>query len=109
MYTIIIYMAFLIFLGIGAALVAILIPAIPSAQEIGGLTQGPGGVGMELPISPAEGPGKAAYTLILFHAAVVQAACSGFVAGQMGEGNVANGAKHVAVMVLLAYVLFAVL
>jgi len=36
----------------------------------------------------------------------VQAVCSGFVAGQMGEGSVANGAKHVAVMLLTAYVVF---
>ena len=109
MYVIIIYLAFLIFIGIGVALQTILIPAIPSAQKLGGLTQGPGGLGVSLPIDPVQGAGKADYTLLLYHAAVVQAVCSGFVAGQMGEGHVAAGAKHAAVMLVIAYVLVAVL
>ena len=106
MYVIIIYLAFFIFIGIGVALQAILIPAIPSAQELGGLAQGPGGLNVNLPINPVQGAAKEQYTLLLYHAAIVQAVCSGFVAGQMGEGSVANGAKHVAVMLLLAYVVF---
>jgi len=106
MYVIIIYLAFFIFLGIGVALKTILIPAIPSAQELGGLAQGPGGVGVNLPINPVQGAAKSDYTLLLYHAAIVQSVCSGFVAGQMGEGSVANGAKHVAVMLLLAYGVF---
>ncbi|HKJ59063.1 MAG TPA: type II secretion system F family protein [Halobacteriales archaeon] len=106
MYVIIIYLAFFIFLGIGVALQLILIPAIPSGEELSGIAQGPGGVGVNLPINPVQGSGKEAYTLLLYHAAIVQSACSGLVAGQMGEGSVANGAKHVALMLLSAYGVF---
>jgi len=108
MYVVIIYLAFFIFLGIGVALQTILIPAIPSAEELGGIAQGPGGVGVNLPISPVQGGAKATYTLLLYHAAIVQSVCSGLVAGQMGEGSVANGAKHVTVMLLAAYAVFLV-
>ena len=59
-----------------------------------------------LPITPAQGETKAAYTLLLYHAALVQSVCSGLVAGQMGEGKLASGAKHVAVLMTLAYVVF---
>jgi flagellar protein FlaJ len=106
MYVVIIYLAFFIFLGIGVALRTILIPAIPGGEELSGIAQGPGGVGVNLPINPVKGSGKEAYTLLLYHAAIVQAVCSGLVAGQMGEGSVANGAKHVAVMLLAAYGVF---
>lgn len=106
MYVVIIYLAFFIFLGIGVALQTILIPAIPSGEDLAGIAQGPGGVGVNLPINPVQGAGKEAYTLLLYHAAIVQSVCSGLVAGQMGEGSVANGAKHVALMLLAAYGVF---
>lgn len=107
MYILIIYMAFFVFLGIAVALRSILIPAIPSAGELSNLAP-PGQLGVSMPISPASGAAKAAYTLLLFHGAIVQAVCSGFVAGQMGNGHIKDGAKHAAVMVLTAYIVFLV-
>jgi flagellar protein FlaJ len=105
MYVIIIYLSFVVFLGIAIALMTILIPAIPTAEELREITQ-QGGVGVELPISPAQGASKDAYELVLFHAAIIQSVVSGFVAGQMGEGSVLDGAKHVTIMVTIAYLLF---
>lgn len=105
MYVLIIYLSFAVFLGIAAALQTILIPAIPTAEEVGVTA----GSGIQLPFDIAGSGEKAAYSLVLFHAAVVQATCSGFIAGQMAEGRVRDGAKHVAVMVFIAYVVFLVL
>jgi flagellar protein FlaJ len=43
---------------------------------------------------------------VFFHTALVQAVCSGFIAGQLGEGTLKDGAKHAAVLLALAYVAF---
>lgn len=107
MYVLIVYLSFVVFLGIAAALQTILIPAIPTTEQIGAASTS--GAAVELPFDIAGSDEKAAYSLVLFHAAVVQAACSGFIAGQMAEGRVRDGAKHVAIMVSVAYVVFLVL
>ena len=49
---------------------------------------------------------KERYSLVFFHTGLVQAVCSGLVAGQMGEGSVKAGVKHAAVMLTAAYGLF---
>jgi len=105
MYVIIVYLSFIVFLGIAIALKTILIPAMPTSDQLGALTQN-SGVGSSLPINPVSVAKRGAYTLTLYHAAIIQSVVSGFVAGQMGEGSVLDGAKHVTVMVLIAYVLF---
>ncbi|MDY6959490.1 MAG: type II secretion system F family protein, partial [Halobacteriota archaeon] len=46
------------------------------------------------------------YYRIFFHAALIQGLCSGFVAGQMGEGKVLAGLKHSLIMLTIAYVIF---
>ncbi|MDZ7702008.1 MAG: type II secretion system F family protein [Halobacteriales archaeon] len=113
MYVIIIYLSFVVFIGIAIALQEVLIPAMPTAEEIGTVasssTGGAVGGAGALPIDPVEGKERAKYTLTLFHAAIIQSVVSGFVAGQMGEGSVLDGAKHVTVMVTIAYVVFLLL
>jgi flagellar protein FlaJ len=52
---------------------------------------------------------KAAYTLVFFHTALIQAILSGFIGGQIGEGSLKDGAKHVTVMLGVAYVVFLIL
>lgn len=107
MYVIIIYLSFFVFLGIGVALQKILIPAIPSAEALGGIGDtGAGPVSVDIPINPVTGAEKDKYTLVLYHAAMVQGIVSGLVAGKMGEGSIKDGAKHVAVMLGIAYGLF---
>jgi flagellar protein FlaJ len=122
MYVLIIYISFVVFLGIGLALQQILIPAIPTGEELGGIGGGIGGAGggaaggaapgigggADLPIDPIGPEEQDKYTLVLYHAAMVQAVCSGLVAGKMGSGSIRDGAKHVAVMLGIAYAVFLV-
>ncbi|TKX73563.1 secretion system protein [Halorubrum sp. GN11_10-6_MGM] len=113
-YLIVIYISFLVFLGIIAALSVSFIPAIEAAgvpgtggglPDAGGTVPGgPGGI--------ADGIGDidvAVYEQLFFHAAAIQAICSGLVAGQLGEGSVRDGVKHVAVLLALTLVAFAVI
>lgn len=111
LYVLIIYISFFVFLGIGLALQQILIPAIPTGEELGGI----GGVDSgaapapgfgSLPIDPISPDEQSKYTLLLYHAAMVQAVCSGLVAGKMGSGSIKDGAKHVAIMLGIAYAVF---
>jgi flagellar protein FlaJ len=106
-YQLVIYIAFLVFLGIIIALAVAFIPAVESAGSIGmdgtqemagsmstGLFAGIGDVNTE------------AYTLLFSHIAAIQAVCSGLIAGQLGEGGIYDGTKHATVMLALAYVVF---
>ncbi|NHN58329.1 MULTISPECIES: type II secretion system F family protein [Halorussus] len=103
-YVVIIYLSFAVFLVIVAALDAILIPNLPTdAATSTGSAVGGG------PLANISSVDTDAYTLLFFHAALVQSVCSGLVAGQMGEGSVRNGAKHAAVMLAIAYGVFLVL
>ncbi|PSP55180.1 type II secretion system protein [Halobacteriales archaeon QS_1_67_19] len=107
-YVVIIYVSFVVFLVIVAALNSILIPNLPtgaSAPAQGG-TNPVGGGG---PLSSISSVNVDAYTLLFFHTALIQALFSGLLAGQMGEGNVKNGAKHATVLLTVAYAAFLLL
>jgi len=98
-YLIVIYISFLVFLGIIAALTVAFIPAIEGADIATGASSPPGVSG-----GITEGLGQvnvAAYELLFFHAAVVQALCSGLIAGQLGEGTVRDGVKHAVILLVL--------
>jgi len=47
--------------------------------------------------------------MLFMHAALIQALCSGFVAGELAEGDVQAGVKHAIVMISIAYVVFTML
>lgn len=97
-YLLVIHVSFLVFLGIVLALVVAFIPAIEAA---GGATVPDG---MEVSGFNALGGVDAdGYRNAFVHAAVIQAVCSGIAAGQLGEGRIADGAKHVAAMLTLAF------
>jgi len=98
-YLVVVYISFFVFLIIIAALNVMLIPALPSSG-FGEGTSLLSGLGET---DPAE------YELVFFHTAIVQGLCSGFVAGQMGGGNARHGAKHAAILLLVAYVAFLVM
>jgi flagellar protein FlaJ len=49
------------------------------------------------------------YRLILFHMSAILAIASGLVAGQMGEGTIKSGLKHVVIMLVVTLVVFAFL
>jgi flagellar protein FlaJ len=126
MYVIIIYLSFFVFMGIAVALQQILIPAMPTPEQLTGIGAGvvpedagsgagAGGLGgaaagasggFDLPIDPISEAKRAQYTTVMYHAMMVQALVSGLVAGKMGEGSVMDGAKHVTVMLIIAYAVF---
>jgi flagellar protein FlaJ len=95
-YLVIIYLSFLVFLAIVFVLVTVFMPTIPSPA-----TLGDGGIGgRAVGLTDAQ---KRAYVTLLFHTAAIQGAASGFVASQMAKGDLADGAKHAAIMLTLAY------
>ncbi len=100
-YLVIIYLSFVVFLVIVGALNSILIPNLPT--DAAAPATGPASTG---PLSGISEVDTDAYTLLFFHTSLVQAVCSGLVAGQMGEGSVRNGAKHAAVLLAVAYAVF---
>jgi flagellar protein FlaJ len=95
-YVFIIYIAFMVFLFIVYILAAYFLPAMPASTE--GTISG-------LSLSNAFDLEK--YTLIFFHAAMIQGFCSGLVAGKMGGGTIHSGYKHSIMMMSIAYLLFA--
>jgi flagellar protein FlaJ len=105
-YLLVIYVSALVFLGIVVGIILAFFPAIESAASASvaptGTTGGPGA-------TVTGGLGDVdldAYRTVFFHLAVVQALCSGLVAGQLGEGNVPDGVKHAAALLGVTYVVF---
>ena len=105
-YLLVIYVSALVFLGIVVGIVVAFFPAIESAASAS-----------VAPTGTAAGPGATitgglgsvdleAYRTVFFHLAVIQALCSGLVAGQLGEGNVPDGVKHAAALLGVTYVAF---
>ena len=101
-YLIITYLSFIVFLTIIFVLVETFIPAIPSRDVL----EGSGLAGAAAGITPQQAE---TFTMLLFHASVIQATFSGLIAGQMSRGSVQDGAIHVVVLLTLAYVLFSVI
>ncbi|MDY6817219.1 MAG: type II secretion system F family protein [Halobacteriales archaeon] len=106
MYVIIVYISFLVFLGIAVALNTVLVPAIPSADQLGNLGSAGGSFGVNIAVEGGGEVNKGSYMLALFHGAVIQAVLSGLVAGKMSAGDIKSGAKHVTIMLALAYGIF---
>lgn len=105
-YQMVIYISFFVFLGIVFALSSSFIPAIESADLSGAASGGlPGGVSSSV-FGGLGTINTSAYTLLFFHAAVIQAMFSGLVAGQLGEGSLSDGAKHVVILLILTMVAF---
>ena len=108
-YLIVIYIAFLVFLGIIVVLSVSFIPAIDSAAQQAAANAQTGG---SVPGAAASGLGQfetvdiGSYEALFFHMTVIQAICSGLVGGQLGAGGLRDGVKHTAILLLLTYVVF---
>ncbi len=106
-YLIVIYISFFVFLVIILAVTQVLVPSlpdvVPSPTGEGAQAIGPGA------LSQFGDVDQAAYTLIFFHGAMIQGLCAGFIAGQLGEGSLRDGAKHATIMLGIAYVAFLLL
>ena len=94
LYTVVIYVSFLVFIVIIAVLSTVFIPAVPTGEAASDVPQIQGDFDAE------------AYSTLFYHATVVQALLSGLIAGKMTSGKISTGAKHAFVMVSVAYLTF---
>jgi flagellar protein FlaJ len=103
-YLVVIYISFVVFLVIIIAVNEVLVPSLPDQVPTPDSTNR---LGVETSSFARLGSvDKAGYTLVFFHTALIQAVCSGFIAGQIGEGSLKDGTKHAAIMLVVAYALF---
>ncbi|WP_415382139.1 type II secretion system F family protein [Halosimplex sp. TS25] len=106
-YLVVIYVSFVVFLVIIVAVQEVLVPSLPNNVPT---PENTNRMAIDVEAFARFGQvNKAAYTLVFFHTAIVQAVLSGFVAGQLGEGSLKDGAKHAAVMLAVAYGAFVLL
>lgn len=92
-YVFIIFVTFFVFLVIVYVLAAFFMPALDGSSN------------------PAMSMGSfdlEEYTLLFFHAALLQGFGSGLVAGKMGSANISSGLKHSLAMMSVSYILFVV-
>ncbi len=94
-YVFIIYIAFFVFLFIIYVLAVNFLSNIPSS-----LDEVAEGMPMVADFNIDE------YTMLFFHASMIQGFCSGLIAGKMGSGHIAAGLKHSMLMMLIAYGVF---
>ena len=106
-YLVVIYISFFVFLVIIVAVQEVLVPSLPSTVPTPDSTNRLG-VNTDQ-FSRLGQVDKAAYTLVFFHTALVQAVLTGFVGGQLGEGSLKDGVKHAAVLLGIAYLAFVLL
>lgn len=99
-YIIIIYMSFIIFIGIIYVISSTFLEQMVKAGERV-TSSGSRAIAMSLTRE-----GLADYNRIFFHGALIQGLCSGLIAGVMGEGSVLSGLKHSVIMVTIGYLLF---
>ena len=97
-YTVIIIVSFLVFLFVIVILQNQFLSVM--AEEAAGFDSGGGG-GFSIDEVPVD-----TYSMIFFHASVIQGFFSGLVAGQMGEDHVLSGLKYGIVMTLIAVAVF---
>jgi flagellar protein FlaJ len=99
-YIIIIYISFLVFIGIIYVISTTFLEEMVRAGE---KVTSSGQRAVPLSLNRES---LAAYNRLFFHGAVIQGFFSGLIAGVMGEGSVLSGLKHSVIMVTIAYLLF---
>ena len=99
-YIIIIYISFLVFIGIIYVISSTFLEEMVKAGEKV-TTSGQRAVPLSL-----NREALGAYNRLFFHGALIQGFFSGLIAGVMGEGSALSGLKHSVIMVTIAYLLF---
>ncbi|MDD5473317.1 MAG: type II secretion system F family protein [Candidatus Methanoperedens sp.] len=100
-YVVIIYISFLVFIGIIYIISTTFLEEMVKAGEKVSGSSGAGVVPLSL---NREKLGM--YNRIFFHGALIQGFSSGLIAGVMGEGSVLSGLKHSVLMITIGYLLF---
>lgn len=99
-YIVIIYISFLVFIGIIYVISSTFLEEMVKAGE---KTTASGSRAVAMSLTRT---GLADYNRIFFHGALIEGAFSGLIAGVMGEGSVLSGLKHSVIMVTIGYLLF---
>jgi flagellar protein FlaJ len=97
-YTVIVYLAFFVFLFVVAVLTMQFLPVLENIS-----TQGISATGI---LSGIGAISIATFGRLLYHACLIQAFFSGLIAGQMGESSLAAGVKHACVLLMITIVIF---
>jgi flagellar protein FlaJ len=99
-YLVVVYISFLVFLIVIAALEYVLIPSLPDMSAFADGPEGAPGI-----IGDLGGGDRDAYQLVFFHTALIQSTLSGLVGGVMGKGSIKDGMKHATVMLTVTYLI----
>lgn len=99
-YIIIIYISFMVFIGIIYIISSTFLLEMVKASE---KVTSSGGAAVPLSLDRAK---MAMYNRLFFHGALIQGFTSGLIAGVMGEGSVLSGLKHSVIMMTIGYLLF---
>lgn len=99
-YIIIIYISFIVFIGIIYVISSTFLTEMVKASEN---IKSSGGGAVPMSLDRAK---MAVYNRLFFHGALIQGFTSGLIAGVMGEGSVLSGLKHSVVMMTIGYLLF---
>ncbi|OPY38586.1 MAG: flagellar assembly protein J [Methanoregula sp. PtaU1.Bin051] len=97
-YTVIVYLSFLVFLFVVAVLVTQFLPVLANIP-----TTSLGSVGPLANIGMVQ---IRTFDRLLYHTCLMQAIFSGLIAGQMGEGSLSSGVKHACILLIIALVTF---
>ena len=97
-YIIIIYISFLVFVGVIYVIAATFLTQMAEAGEQMAESGGDAGFLGAFDLN--------AYKRMFFHASLIQGLCSGLIAGVMGEGSVLSGLKHSIIMVTVSLLVF---
>ena len=102
-YVVVIFISFCVFIYCVYTLTSSFLPVMAKAA-VSGTSSGSAAAGASFiqNFNPDD------YYRLFFHAAIIQGLFAGLLAGQMGEGNWMCGLKYSIIMVLIAYVMFAI-
>jgi flagellar protein FlaJ len=98
-YLAIIYLAFAVFIFVVGVIVTMFLPILLKGGAQAALSSKGG-------ILKGEALSSEAFRLLVYHACLIQALFSGLLAGQMSEGSLTAGIKHVCILLLIALVAF---
>jgi flagellar protein FlaJ len=100
LYTAVVYLSFFVFIFVVMVIGTQFLPIIELAD--------PGASPAGTAFSSVGSISALTYGRLFYHAVIIQAICSGLLAGLMGESLLSSGVKHACIMVFVAFLIFAI-